>query len=181
MLNRLPLFWHEYAEMIEIMKTEGVEFDSLSEESKRILLDAFILTMSENRIKEWEKWLELPPTGTIEDRRLQILNYFMVISKMTRESIAALAASLLDGARTITIFKDSEIKITIKPLPENFNKELNLNPLLSKLNFSKPCHIALHTERYYCTWGDISRNHDTWGTVKNNFKDWDEVTLYIPD
>ena len=178
MMEYLPPYWHEYVEMKEIFKTVGVELDDLETKSNQILTDAFIMTMTESRIKEWEKWLGLPPTGSLEERRLAILNYFAVISKMTKESIQVMVARLYNGARAIVRLKDSTIKITIKPLPEHAFDPLEFEILIKQLNPRKPCHIGLFVDRYVGTWGEVLKGHKTWGQVKLH-GDWHDVYDFI--
>ena len=179
MMEYLPPYWHEYAEMKAIVQSEGAEIDKLDRQSECILTDAFIMTMTESRIKEWEKWLGLPPTGTLEDRRLAILNYFAVISKLTKESIQVLVAQLYKGARAIVRFKDSTIKITIKPLPEHDTEAIDFEILLKQLERRKPCHIDLYADRYISTWNEIKLGFSTWGAVKGLRKTWGGVYDFI--
>ena len=181
MMEYLPPFWHEYAEMQQILQNEGLELDDLDDSSNCILNDAFILTMGESRIEEWEAWLKLPPNGTLDDRRMAILSYFAVIAKMTRESIEVLVASLYSNARAEVIFKNSTINITIKPLPDHDADELDFQRLLDQLKLRKPCHITLFTERWYCTWGDIKNGFNTWQALKDDRTNWQHVIQFIPN
>lgn len=179
MMEYLPPFWHEYAEMQQILQNEGLELDDLDDSSNCILNDAFILTMGESRIEEWEAWLKLPPNGTLDDRRMAILSYFAVIAKMTRESIEVLVASLYSNARAEVIFKNSTIGITIKPLPNHDSDELDFQRLLDQLKLRKPCHITLFTERWYCTWGDIKNGFNSWQALKDDRTNWQHVIEFI--
>lgn len=181
MMENLPPYWHEYEEMQELLKAMGVEIDDLTDDADAIITDSFILTMGESRIEEWEHWLKLPPNGTLDDRRMAILSYFAVISKMTRESIQTLVATLYSGARAEVVFKDSTISITIKPLPDHDADELDFQRLLDQLELRKPCHIALFTKRWYCTWGDIKNGFNTWQTLKDDRNSWQHVIEFIPN
>ena len=181
MMEYLPPFWHEYAEMQQILQNEGLELDDLDDSSNCILNDAFILTMGESRIEEWEAWLKLPPNGTLDDRRMAILSYFAVITKMTRESIEVLVASLYSNARAEVIFKNSTVSITIKPLPDHDADELDFQRLLDQLKLRKPCHITLFTERWYCTWGDIKNGFNSWQALKDDRTNWQHVIQFIPN
>ena len=178
--HRRYLFEDEIEEMKQILKSEAIEFDELHGVIQRVLVDAFITTATEERIAEWEKWLKLPPTGTLEERRMAVLRYFSVISKLNDQAIKTLVAQLYNGARAFSQFEDSEIKITVVPLPERFMDELDFSLLLDQLYYRKPCHIGASVERAYSTWQDINDNHETWGTVKSKFKNWEEVLMYIP-
>ena len=179
MMEYLPPFWHECAEMQQILQNEGLELDDLDDSSNCILNDAFILTMGESRIEEWEAWLKLPPNGTLDDRRMAILSYFAVIAKMTRESIEVLVVSLYSNARAEVIFKNSTISITIKPLPNHDSDELDFQRLLDQLKLRKPCHITLFTERWYCTWGDIKNGFNSWQALKDDRTNWQHVIEFI--
>ena len=179
MMESLPLYWHEYEEMEELLKAMGVEIDELTDDAEAIIDDAFILTMGESRIEEWEKWLKLPPNGTLDDRRMAILSYFAVISKMTRESIQTLVATLYNDARAIVRFKDSTLKVTIKPLPEHDTETIDFSLLLKQLNSRKPCHITLKVDRYISTWGEVKQGFTSWGDVKNRRQTWQQVYDFI--
>lgn len=181
MKSFLPLYWHNYDDMMVYLKALGADIDMLDTEKEFILTDAFIMTMSEQRIEQWEKWLKLAPVGTLDDRRLAILSYFAVISKMTRESIQTLVYTLYNSARSEVTFNDSTIKIVIKPLPDHAGDELDFNRLLSQLNSRKPCHISLTVQRWFNTWGDIKASFSTWQDLKNRCASWQEVYNYVPN
>lgn len=179
MMESLPLYWHEYEEMQELLKAMGVEINELTDDAEAIIDDAFIMTMGESRIEEWEKWLKLPPNGTLDDRRMAILSYFAVISKMTRESIQTLVKTLYSNARSEVVFKNSTISITIKPLPDHDSDELDFQRLLDQLKLRKPCHITLFIERWYCTWGDIKNGFNSWQALKDDRTNWQHVIEFI--
>lgn len=175
----LPVYWREFTEMNELLKSQGIELDNLNTEKDFILVDAFILEMREERIKEWEKWLKLPPNGTLQDRRMAILNYFAVISKMTKQSIQVTVAALYNGARADVYFEDSTIKIIIIPLPDHYRDEIDFNLLIKQLYERKPCHISLFSERYMDTWGDVNKWVKSWSELSSRCNDWKDVTLFI--
>lgn len=179
MISYLPTYWQDYTEMKLILENEGAEVDKLDEYSQRILTDAFILEMSESRTREWEKWLGLPPTGTLDERRLAILNYFAVVAKLSRDAIKVLVYQLYKGARATVIFEDSTIKITIKPLPEHENETIDFTVLLTILERRKPCHISLFSERYRSTWGELAIGFDTWQDVNAGRDSWQAVYDFI--
>ena len=181
MMEYLPPFWHENEEMKRILHAQSVEIDGLHEDAFIIINDAFLMTMGESRIAEWEKWLKLPPTGTIEDRRSQIMQYFGVITKLNEQSIKVLVATLHDEARANVQIVDSDIKITVIPLPENALDELDFTKLAEQLTIRKPCHLGLVIVRGYSKWGDVKDTIQTWGDVKTDFKNWEGVFLYIPE
>ena len=180
MLNYLPPFWHENEEMRQILSVHEYEFNEALTESEIIIQDAFILTMSEDRVKQWEKALGLPPNGTLEERRMAVLGYFSVIAKLTEESIKAMAIRLYDGARARIKFEDSTIKVEVVPLPKNYETQVAFPLLREWIYEKKPCHIALEVERYYTTWGEVKNDFSSWGKVVLQ-KTWQDVILFIPN
>ena len=180
MMDYLPQYWQDIEEMKYILHSQGIEFESLTEEVKNILNDAYILTASEKRISQWEKRLKLPPTGTLDERRMAVLRYIAMNSKLSGTLIKSLVASAYNNARAKVDFKDSTINVIVVPLPEHFLDELDFSILEDQLELRKPCHIGLHVERGYSKWGDVKDTIRTWGDVKNDFKNWEGVYLYIP-
>ena len=180
MMGYLPPYWQESAEMKQILKTEGAEIDTLHERTKCIYLDAFIMSAGEARIAEWEKWLKLPPSGTLEERRRRILSYFQVFVKLNEGSIKTLVAVIYNGARAKVAFVDGEIKIVVVPLPENY-LDTDTTLLISQLESKKPCHIGVSAKRFQCTWGDINREFKTWAEAKAKRPTWRDILLHVPD
>lgn len=203
MRDYLPLYWHEYKEMIELLKSQGFEVECLSTERGNILVDAFILDMREERIIEWERWLKLPPNGTLMDRRLAILNYFAVMSKMSRESIQAVVAAMYNGAKAQVYFEDSTIHVIVKPSanhPDEFvwswqeiknafetwgdlldsGEQWASRSLYDKLYkylwIRKPAHLKLFIGRFKPDWLEVTYAKN-WGVIKNNANSWGELTF----
>lgn len=201
MRGYLPLYWPPYVEMQEILKSQGFEIDNLDLEHQYILVDSFILEMREERIKEWEKWLKIPPVGTLEERRLTILNYFGRIIKMSKESIQALVATMYDGAKAIVEFHDSTIWVNVKPLRDrpdlfvmnwkdvkkvfatwkdwlNTDGQWGSTPLYNELYWvlyeRKPCHLKLVINRFISNWQEVTFAPQ-WEQVSNESKSWGEL------
>ena len=181
MMEYLPQYWHDIEEMKHILNSQGIEFESLTEEVKTILNDAFILSASESRILEWEKRLKLPPVGTLDERRMAVLRYIAMNSKLTGSGIKALVFALYNEARSIVTLEDSTINVLVIPLPEHQLGELDLSILVNQLEPRKPCHIGLVVERFICTWGDVKDGRlRSWGEFCTQIKTWEDVLMYIP-
>lgn len=181
MLHYLPPYWHPNAEMQQIMQTEGAEVTAINQQAVCIYTDAFIMQASESRIAEWEKWLKLPPTGTLDERRRRILSYFQTFVKLSEGVIKTLVATIFNGARARVKFIDSEIQIIVIPLPENYLDTIDVTLLNTQLEPKKPCHIGIATSRYMCTWGDINRSFTTWGQAKAARPTWNDIKYHIPN
>ena len=180
MMGYLPLYWHESAEMQQILRTQGVELDTLKEKIQSIYNDAFIMLASESRIAEWEKWLGLPPVGTLDERRRKVLSYFQVFVKLNEGVIKTLTATIYRGARAKVKFLDGTIRIVVIPLPENYT-DTDFSLLAIQLEAKKPCHIGINTERYQATWGDINGSFITWKEAVTQRPTWRDILLHIPD
>ncbi len=179
MMGYLPDYWHNSLEMQQILHNEGLEVDTLNKKVQCIFFDAFIMTASLERIEEWEKWLKLPPVGTLDERRRRILGYFQTFVKLNEGVIKTIVAALYNNARANVSFADSEIKIEVIPLPEN-DKDVDFPLLYTQLEPKKPCHIGIAVKRFYCTWGDIKNGFKSWGDVKTKRKTWLDVKNFIP-
>ena len=179
MMSYLPMFWHENLEMKQILNSQGFELDNVDDKGNVIFTESFIMQASASRIEEWETWLGIGHDGTLEERRLRVLAYFCVVSKMTKQSIQALVSVLYNGARAEVFIKDSIINVIIKPLPEHYADELDFTKLLTQLYKRKPCHLELHSERFFCSWGDVKRGFASWALLKEKMPTWDNVKLFI--
>lgn len=180
MMGYLPLYWHESAEMQQILRAQGAELDTLKEKIQSIYDDAFIMLASESRIAEWEKWLGLPPVGTLDERRRKVLSYFQVFVKLNEGVIKTLTATLYRGARAKVKFLDGVISIVVIPLPENY-VDTDFSQLAVQLEPKKPCHIGIATARYQGTWGDINNSFATWKDAMTQRPTWQDILLHIPD
>lgn len=179
MMSYLPLYWHESAEMQQILQAQGAELDKLKEKIQSIYDDAFIMLAAESRIAEWEKWLGLPPVGTLDERRRKVLSYFQVFVKLNEGVIKTLTAALYNGARAKIKFLDGTINIVVIPLPENYI-DTDFSLLAVQLEPKKPCHLGTNTERYQATWGDINGSFATWQEAMAKRPTWRDILLHIP-
>lgn len=179
MMSYLPMFWHENLEMQQILQSQGFEIDGVDDKGNFIFSESYIMTCSESRLEEWEKWLKIIPNGSVEDRRLTVLAYFSVIAKLSRTSIKSLVSVLYNGARADVLLRNSTIKVIISPLPEHFDDDLDLSKLLKQLESRKPCHLGVSAERFYTTWGDIRLGFNDWSLLKTDLSNWEKVILYI--
>lgn len=180
MMGYLPPYWHESAEMLQILQAQGAELDTLEEKIQSIYNDAFIMLASESRIAEWEKRLGLPPVGTLDERRRKVLSYFQVFVKLNEGVIKTLTATLFRGAKAKVKFLDGTIYIEVIPLPENYT-DTDFSLLATQLEAKKPCHIGINTKRYQATWGDINGSFATWQDAITQRPTWRDILLHIPD
>lgn len=176
MMDYLPPYWHTSVEMQKVLESDGLEIDRLLNAIMSIYTDAFILSASESRIKEWEQDLKIIPAGTLEQRRLYVLSKLRGAGKLNEAKIKSIVAAFTGGDCIVT-FANSEINI--KVLPPN-NGEVFLFPDVERsIKPRKPAHLGLVVERYYSTWGDIKEQFGSWADVSNMKADWRAVINHI--
>lgn len=75
LIEYLPIFIQEYAEVKAIMDAEQVSVVTVWTDSEDVLKDQFILDATENGVKRWEAILNLVPkaTYTLDERKFNIL------------------------------------------------------------------------------------------------------------
>lgn len=75
LIDYLPLFIQNYAEIKAIMDAEQVDIEKTWNDAENVMNDQFILDATENGVKRWESILNIVPkaTYTLEERKFDIL------------------------------------------------------------------------------------------------------------
>ena len=162
-----------------IIDSEYPEFEKLEECNEKVLADAYLLTMSEDRIKEWESMLGIHPLegSSVEDRRETIVARIRGQGKLNTEMINTIVKTFTGGTANSWI-KDSTLYVEITPPPKN--KQYRFENVEQELAKKVPAHLGFEVSRNYNTWGEIKDTYSTWGDVKSNFTVWEEVLLFAP-
>jgi hypothetical protein len=178
MTNYYPEVIKRLLEFQGIIDGEYPEFELLGEQSDRILNDAYLLTMTEDRIIEWEKALEIAVNegDTLQDRREVIIARIRGQGKLNTALINSIVNAFTNGTAE-SWFEDSVIHVNIKPPPGN--KQFKFDNVERELEKKKPAHLGLSVKRDYATWGEISDDFTDWNDVMNNFANWEEVAGYV--
>jgi hypothetical protein len=162
-----------------IIDCEYPEFEDLSIAKDNVLRDAYLSTMGEERITEWEKVLGIRPleNSTVGDRRETILARIRGQGKLNTALINNIVSTFTGGTPNSWV-RDGVLYVEITPPPEN--KSYQFANVEQELANKVPAHLELQVARNYFEWGDIKTNHSTWQEVLNNFETWNEVLLFIP-
>ena len=162
-----------------IIDSEYPEFEDLSAGRDNVLNDAYLITMTEDRIKQWEKALGIKPIAgsSVNDRRDTIIARIRGQGKLNTALINAIVSAFTGGTANSWI-EDSVLYVEITPPPDN--KEFQFDNVKQELAQKVPAHLGLSVSRNYYTWGDIKNNYDTWGTMKADLPLWRDVYLFIP-
>lgn len=163
-----------------IIKAEYPEIEGLSEAKDRIIADAYLLTMTEDRIISWEKILGIVPipNSTLEDRRDTIIARIRGQGKLNTALINSIV-NAFTGGKADSWVEDSVLYVVITPPPTN--KQYQFANVEQELGKKVPAHLGFKVRRNYFTWGDIKANHDTWNDVEIELGTWNDVYLFIPD
>ena len=162
-----------------IIDTEYPEFEKLEGDRENVIKDAYLLTMDENRIIEWEKMLNIAPIAgsTIDDRRDTVIARIRGQGKLNQEMISNIVNTFTGGTAK-SYFEDSTLFVEITPPPEN--KQFLFENVKQELEKKIPAHINLRVARNYYQWGEVKETCETWQDVYDTFDTWANVCLYVP-
>ena len=179
MINYYPQVIQAITEFQAIIDSESPEIQSLSEGVQRVIDDAYLLSMSEERIEQWENMLGIQPleNSSVEDRRDTVIARIRGQGKLNSELINIIVNTFTGGTANSWI-KDSTLYVEITPPPDN--KAYRFENVEQELAKKVPAHLGFKVERNYYTWEEIEKTHSTWQEVENNFNTWEDVLLFVP-
>ena len=162
-----------------IIDAEYPEFETLSQISGQVLDDAYLLTMAEDRVKEWESMLNIRPLegSTIEDRRETVIARIRGQGKLNTETINLIVGTFTGGTANSWV-KDGTLYVEITPPPNN--KLYRFENVEQELAKKVPAHLDFKVSRNYYTWGETKNKCATWNDVKSSFGTWNDILLFIP-
>ena len=178
MINYYPKVISDLLEYQALMQTLGFEIDFFRSEIILAFNDAFLTTMGEERIVQWEKALGLTPndTDTLGDRRDAIIGRFRGGYKLNTSAINSIVDAFT-GGNAQSYFKDSTITIYITPPPNN--KKYSFPNVERELSRRIPAHLKYKVLRKYSSWNELAEDFTSWNNVKSSFTDWEMVKLYV--
>ncbi len=162
-----------------IIDAEYPEFEKLEEGNNKAISDAYLLTMTEDRVKEWENLLGIVPIegSSIEDRRETVTARIRGQGKLNSELINIIVGTFTGGTANAWV-EDSTLYVEITPPPTN--KQYLFENVERELANKVPAHLGFKVSRNYYNWNEIKTRFDTWGDVKSNFGTWEDVYLFVP-
>lgn len=132
LIDYLPLFVQDYAEIRAIMNAEQVDVVSGWEKAENVMNDQFILDATENGVKRWESILGIIPkaTFTMDERKFQILSRLNWRLPYTLESLK-MTLTALCGEDGYSLKLDTDkYELTVKLALSNENKIEAVSELL---------------------------------------------------
>lgn len=179
--------WNYYPEIVKKIKefpamvqAKCPEMGFLSKERVKILNNAWMLTMDETRVKQWERLLGIVPLpdSTLEDRRETIAARVYGGYKLNTESIRAIV-NIFTQSGCRSYFRDSTIYVII--YPPSGDKTYKFENIENELWRRVPAHLNLNVSRSYSTWGDVNNHHASWNTLYNEYNNWEDVYFWLPE
>ena len=166
-------------EFRSIIKAEYPEIEDINGGKDRVIEDAYLLTMTEDRVESWEKILDIAPLSdsTLGDRRDTIIARIRGQGKLNTALINSIV-NAFTGGKAESWVEDSVLYVIITPPPTN--KQYQFANVEQELRKKVPAHLGLKVSRNYFTWGDIKNNHTDWGEVSTELETWNDVYLFVP-
>lgn len=179
MCNYYPQVIQNILEFQAIIDSEYPEIDRLHTAANDVLSDAYLQTMSEDRISQWEQILSIRPVSdsTIEDRRETIIARIRGQGKLNSEMIN-LIVNTFTGGTANSYIRDGNLCVEITPPPQN--KSYKFTNVEQELKNKVPAHLRLKVSRNYYTWEETKNKCSTWGDVNSSFDKWEDVLLFVP-
>lgn len=162
-----------------IIDSEYPEFEGLSVSRENVLNDAYLVTMGEKRVEQWENMLGIQPIegSTVDDRRDTVIARIRGQGKLNSELINTIVKTFTGGTANSWI-EDSILYVEITPPPEN-KSFLFLN-VEQELKQKIPAHLGIQVSRNYYDWEYVKNNYSTWQSVKDNTETWNDIFLFSP-
>lgn len=132
LIDYLPLFVQDYAEIKAIMDAEQVDIVIGWENGENVMNDQFIRDATENGVKRWESILGIVPkaTFTMDERKFQILSRLNWRLPYTLESLK-MALTALCGENGYSLKLDTDkYELTVRLALSNENKIEAVSELL---------------------------------------------------
>lgn len=167
------------SEFKAIIDGEYPEFEDISNGKDTVLTNSYLMTMGEDRIKQWERVFGIKPleSSTIDDRRDVIIARIRGQGKFNSALINSIVNTFTGGTAESWV-KDSVLYVSITPPPTN--KQFVFSNVEQEIAKKLPAHLGLQISRNYYRWSDIKSNYSTWQDVSDTFDTWNDVFLFVP-
>lgn len=162
-----------------IVNSEYPEFEDISVVRDQITDDAYLTTMGEERIEQWEKIFGIKPVAnsSVSDRRETVIARIRGQGKLNTELINSIVGTFTGGTANSWV-EDSVLYIEITPPRDN--KQFIFANVEQELAKKIPAHLGFHVSRNYLEWDEVKATYSTWQDVKDNFGTWNDVYIFAP-
>lgn len=162
-----------------IIDAQYPEFENLNAAIESITKNAYLSTMEESRIEQWERIFNIKPleSSSLDDRRETIIARIRGQGKLNTALISSIVNAFTGGTANSWV-KDGVLYVEITPPPEN--KQFKFPNVEQELSLKVPAHLGFIVRRNYLEWQEIKKNYSTWGDIKDHFETWEDVCLFSP-
>lgn len=178
MMSYYPQVISAITEFKAIINAECYEFESYNLGRNKVINEAYLITMDEYRIEQWEKVLGITPidNSSIEDRRDTVIARIRGQGKLNTELINSIVNAFTGGTANSWV-KNSTLYVEITPPPGN--KQYQFSNVEQELKKKVPAHLGFQVKRNYYEWGEVKTTFATWQDVKDE-GNWETIYLYVP-
>jgi len=179
MNNYYPQVIQALEEFKSIIDSEYPEFEDLSLAKDRVIDDAYLLTMSEERVEQWENILGIRPleNSSVSDRRDTVIARIRGQGKLNTSLIDSIVNAFTGGTAN-SWMEDGVLYVEITPPPSN--KQYKFANVEQELKKKVPAHLGFNVRRNYLEWVEVKNTYTTWQNVKGSFSNWNDVYLFVP-
>lgn len=178
MFDYWPLVVKIITDFKAIITGEFPEFEVAWESKDDVLENAFLSTMGEARIAQWEEILHLNRTysDTVEMRRAIVIARLQRHGKLNTESINKIVETFTGGTARSYV-ENSSLYVWIEP-PEN-SREYRFDAVYAEIKRRMPAHLGLNVSRTYQTWGEVKTKCATWADEADMYDTWNDTQYDI--
>lgn len=179
MLEYYPMVIQQILEFQAIIDSESPEIEDLNIAIERITTDAYLTTMTEERIEQWEHLLGIQPRSdsTIDNRRDTVIARIRGTGKLNTELINLIVKTFTGGTARSWV-ANSTLYVEVTPPPDN--KQYQFEDVEQEIARKIPAHLGFAIKRNYYTWGQVDEDHESWQQVLDDKQTWENVLLFIP-
>ena len=178
MFDYYPMVIQKILEFQAIIDGESPEIEALAKGVERVTTDAYLTTMTEERVIQWEHILGIRPRvdSTIDQRRDTIIARIRGQGKLNTELINLIVNTFTGGTAKSWV-SNSTLYVEITPPPND--KRYQFEDVNQEIARKTPAHLGLVMKRAYATWGEVYDNYEDWQDVNDSNDTWENVLLYV--
>jgi hypothetical protein len=179
MMGYYPEVIRAIEEFKAIIYSEYPEIEGINNANESVISDAYLTTIGEERITQWENMLGIAPIegSSVDDRRDTVIARIRGQGKLNSQLINTIVKTFTGGTANSWI-KDSVLYVEITPPPGN--KTFLFENVEQELRNKVPSHLGFQVSRNYYSWAEVQNKYSTWQQVKDNFAEWTDVLLFSP-
>lgn len=174
-----PQVIRNISEFKAIVDAEYPEFEILEAGVNNITNDAYLSTMGEERVREWESILGIKPIegSSVSDRRETIIARIRGQGKLNTSLINSIV-NVFTGGTANSWIEDGVLYVEITPPPKS--KQFKFANVEQELKKKIPAHLGFNISRNYLTWGEVNTSFETWEDMYTELSTWEDVYLFVP-